>query len=107
EDPRRPAEWSDGGFSNLEATLTGTRKYHRLKWGGSVRVRTDLLTRRASYGSIFGAMTGEVTVIPKLPLNLRVAAGRVRGLAIPPEERFYLAGAGPRGEWANRWFRSR
>jgi len=46
-------------------------------------------------------------VIPKLPIQLRAVAGRVRGNAIPPEERFYLAGAGPRGEWASRWFRSR
>jgi hypothetical protein len=31
----------------------------------------------------------------------------VGGSAIPAEERLYLAGAGPRGEWESRWFRSR
>ncbi|HXF59228.1 MAG TPA: M1 family metallopeptidase, partial [Candidatus Saccharimonadales bacterium] len=106
-DPRRPAEWSDGAFGNLEATVTSKRKFHRVQWTGSLRVRTDLLTRRASYGSILGTTTAEVTAVPKLPIQLRAVAGRVRGDAIPPEERFYLAGAGPRGEWASRWFRSR
>ena len=107
EDPRRPAEWSDGGFANLEAMLTSTRKFHRVHWTGSLRARSDLFTERASYGSLFGFTTAEITAIPKLPIQLRVVAGRVRGDAIPPEERFYLAGAGPRGEWASRWFRSR
>ena len=87
--------------------MTSRRKFHRVQWTGSLRVRTDLLTRRASYGSILGTTTAEVTVVPKLPIQLRAVAGRVRGDAIPPEERFYLAGAGPRGEWASRWFRSR
>ena len=107
EMPRRPVEWSSGGHPNLEATLSSKRKFHRVQWSGSLRLRTDLLTESASYGSIFGTTTAEVTVIPKLPLWLRAAAGRVRGSAIPTEERFYLAGAGPRGEWASRWFRSR
>ncbi len=107
EDPRRPAEWSDGGFANPEAMLTSTRKFHRVHWTGSLRARSDLFTERASYGSLFGFTTAEITAIPKLPIQLRVVAGRVRGDAIPPEERFYLAGAGPRGEWASRWFRSR
>ncbi|HYQ89764.1 MAG TPA: M1 family aminopeptidase, partial [Candidatus Binatia bacterium] len=107
EDARRPADWSNGGFANLEALLSSTRKFHRVRWTGALRLRTDLLTRSASYGSILGTTTAEVTVIPKLPIQLRLVAGRVQGDAIPPEERFYLAGAGPRGEWASRWFRSR
>jgi len=105
--PRRPLEWSRGGYSNLEASLTSTRKFHRVRWSGSLRLRTDLLADRDSYGSLYAVSTADVSVIPKLPLSLRAAAGRVRGDAIPPEERFYLAGAGPRGEWASRWFRSR
>jgi len=107
DDPRRPAEWSDGGFANLEALLTSTRKFHRVQWAGSLRFRSDLLADSISYGSILATTTADITVIPKLPLSLRVVAGRVRGAAIPREERFYLAGAGPRGEWASRWFRSR
>jgi hypothetical protein len=87
--------------------LTSTRKFHRVRWTGALRLRTDLLADSISYGSILATTTAEVTVIPKLPLSLRLVAGRVRGAAIPPEERFYLAGAGPRGEWASRWFRSR
>jgi len=105
--PRRPSEWSDGGSANLEAMVTSTRKFHRVRWTGSLRLRTDLLTRSASYGSILATTTAEVTVLPKLPIQLRAVAGRVRGDAIPPEERFFLAGAGPRGEGASRWFRSR
>jgi hypothetical protein len=105
--PRRPLEWSRGGYGNLEATIASTRKFHRVRWTGSLRLRTDLLTESDSYGSLYGVTTADVSVIPKLPLLLRAAAGRVRGSAIPPEERFYLAGAGPRGEWASRWFRSR
>jgi len=104
---RRPFEWSNGGFANLEALLTSTRKFHRVQWAGSLRFRSDLLADSISYGSILATTTADITVIPKLPLSLRVVAGRVRGAAIPREERFYLAGAGPRGEWASRWFRSR
>ncbi len=107
ETPRRPGEWSRGGYANLEATLSSSRKYHRVRWTGSVRLRTDLFTDSFSYGSLYAVTTADVSVIRRLPLLLRLAAGRVRGGAIPPEERFYLAGAGPRGEWASRWFRSR
>jgi peptidase M1-like protein len=106
--PRRPSEWSNGGHGNLEAQLSAARNFRRVRWTGLVRLRTDLLSDDVSYGSIFGTMTSEVSVIPKFPLLLRAAAGRVRGGAlVPPEERFYLAGAGPRGEWNSRWFRSR
>jgi hypothetical protein len=106
-DPRRPFEWSKGGFANLEALLTSTRKFHRVQWAGSLRFRSDLLADSISYGSVLATTTADVTVIPKLPLSVRLVAGRVRGAAIPFEERFFLAGAGPRGEWASRWFRSR
>jgi len=106
--PRRPGEWSNGGHGNLEAQLSAARNFRRVRWTGLVRLRTDLLSDDVSYGSIFGTMTSEVSVIPGFPLLLRAAAGRVRGGAlVPPEERFYLAGAGPRGEWQSRWFRSR
>ncbi len=107
EAPRNPAEWSRGGHANLEATLSSTRKFHRVRWAGSIRLRTDLLTDKFSYGSLYAATTADVDAIPKFPLQFRAVAGRVRGGAVPPEERFYLAGAGPRGEWASRWFRSR
>ncbi|HYQ95789.1 MAG TPA: M1 family metallopeptidase, partial [Candidatus Eisenbacteria bacterium] len=105
--PRRPAEWSRGDYANLEGILSTSRKLRRVRWEGSVRLRTDLLTERVSYGSLYAATTAEVSVIPKFPLQLRAVAGRVRGGDVPPEERFYLAGAGPRGEWSSRWFRSR
>ncbi len=105
--PRRPAEWSDEAYANLEGSLSSLRNFHRVRWTGSVRLRADLLSERVSYGSIYAATTADVSVIRKVPLLLRVAAGHVQGTAIPPEERFYLAGAGPRGEWASRWFRSR
>src|SRR5206468_787337 len=39
EDPRRPADWSDGGFANLEALLTSTRRFHRVRWTGALRAR--------------------------------------------------------------------
>ena len=105
--PRRPSEWSDGGHGNLELQVSSTRNFRRVRWSGAMRLRTDLLSEGASYSSIYGTMTGDVSVIPKFPLLLRAAAGRVRGDQVPSEERFYLAGAGPRGEWASRWFRSR
>ena len=105
--PRRPAEWSPGGHANLEATLSSSRTMRRVKFAGSVRVRTDLFAEDVSYSSIFAATTADVSAIPKLPLLLRVAGGRVFGEAVPPEERLYLAGAGPRGEFTSRWFRSR
>jgi hypothetical protein len=104
---RRPAEWSGMGFGNVEGTLSASRNYRRLKWTGSLRLRTDFMSERVSYGSLYAVTTADVSAIPKFPLKLRMAVGRVRGTAVPPEERFYLAGAGPRGEWANRWFRSR
>ncbi len=104
--PRRPHEWSDGGHSNLEADLSSSRTYRRAQWSGSVRVRSAFLTERVSYGSIYAVTTAQVSAIPELPLSVRLVLGRVRGGAIPPEERFYLAGAGPRGEWGSRWFRS-
>jgi len=106
-DPRRPAEWSPGGHANLEGTLSSTRKFHRVRWAGSVRLRGDLLSESVSYGSIYATTTADVSALPRFPIVLRAAVGRVRGSAIPPEERFYLAGAGPRGEWGSRWFRSR
>ncbi len=105
--PRRQAEWSDGGFSNLEAGLNASRAFRRAQMTVWLRVRTDLLTERASYGSALVGATGALSAIPKIPLALRAVYGRARGDAIPPEERFYLAGAGPRGEWGSRWFRSR
>src|SRR6185503_10922501 len=37
--PRRPAEWSPGGHTNLEATLSFSRTMRRVKFAGSVRVR--------------------------------------------------------------------
>lgn len=105
--PRRPEEWSPGGYANAEIALSSSRAFRRIQWGGALRLRSDLLTERASYGSLYGVTTANVSAIPKLPLALRAVYGRVRGDAVPPEERFYLAGAGPRGEWASRWFRSR
>jgi aminopeptidase N len=105
--PRRPAEWSEGGHANLEGTLASSRNYRRVRWTGSVRLRTGLLTEKVSYGSIYAVTTAEVSAIPAFPLQLRAVLGHVRGGAIPSEERLYLAGAGPRGEWSSRWFRSR
>jgi len=107
EAPRRRGEWSQGGHANLEGTLSSTRKFHRVRWTGSVRLRSALLSDSISYGSIYGVTTADVSAIPGFPILFRAAAGRVHGNAIPPEERFYLAGAGPRGEWTSRWFRSR
>ena len=107
ETPRRPEEWTGTGFGNVEGVLSSSRSYRRVKWTGSLRLRTDLLSERVSYGSLYAVTTASVSAIPKFPLELRAAVGRVRGTAIPLEERFYLAGAGPRGEWASRWFRSR
>ena len=105
--PRRPAEWSNDGHANFEGSISFLRNFRRVRWTGSVRLRSDLLAETVHYGSIYAVTTADVSVIPKLPLLFRVAAGRVRGSAVPPEERFQLAGAGPRGEWASRWFRSR
>ena len=105
--PRRPEEWSPGGYPNVEGLLSSSRNYRYVRWTGSVRFRTDLLTERAAYGSAYVVTTADVTAIPQFPLSLRAAYGRVRGGSVPPEERFYLAGAGPRGEWNSRWFRSR
>jgi len=107
DQPRRPDEWSSGGYANLEGTLAGTRRFRRVQWAGSLRLRGDLLTSRYSYGSLYAATTATISAVPKLPLALRAVYGRVRGDAVPPEERFGLAGAGPRGEWGSRWFRSR
>ena len=105
--PRRPEEWSPGGFANLECVLSSSRKYRYARWTGSVRFRADVLTELASYGSVYAVTTADVSAIPKVPLLFRAAYGRVGGGRVPPEERFYLAGAGPRGEWNSRWFRSR
>lgn len=105
--PRRPSEWSQGGYANLEGILASSRNYRRVRWAGSVRLRGDLLAENVSYGSIYAVTTADVSAVPGLPMQFRAVAGHVRGGAVPPEERFYLAGAGPRGEWSSRWFRSR
>lgn len=104
--PRRPAEWSVGGHSNLGAAIAVSRTYRRVQWSGSARLRSALLADRVSYGSLYAVTTATVSAMPALPLSLRAVFGRVRGASIPPEERFYLAGAGPRREWGSRWFRS-
>jgi len=106
EVPRRPEEWSRGGHGNLEVALSGARPASWGKLAGTITVRTSAFSDAVSYSSIVGTAVADVRPVRMLPLRLRWIGGRVEGSAIPPEERLYLAGAGPRGEWESRWFRS-
>lgn len=107
EVPRRPEEWSREGHGNLEMVLSGTRAHRWGKLTGTITARASAWSDDVSYSSVVGTAVADLHVLPSFPLRARWIAGSVYGSAIPPEERLYLAGAGPRGEWESRWFRSR